>query len=40
MFKEIFSLFYDVLVLNMIFKYVPLRAQAPDIILVSGDRRE
>jgi hypothetical protein len=33
-----FSLFYDVLVLNMFFppQYVQLRAQAPDTAFVSG----
>jgi hypothetical protein len=38
MFKDIFSLFYDVLALNMFFKYIPLRSQAPDTALVSGGR--
>jgi hypothetical protein len=39
-FKEIFELFCDVVVLNMflnIYMYVPLRAEAPD-ALVSGGR--
>jgi hypothetical protein len=38
MFKDIFSLFYDVLALKMFFKYIPLRSQAPDTALVSGGR--
>jgi hypothetical protein len=37
MFKEFFSLFRDLLVLNM-FKHVPLRAQAPYSALVSRGR--
>jgi hypothetical protein len=37
--KELFSLFYDVLVLNF-FKQMPLSAQASDTALVSGERRE
>jgi hypothetical protein len=40
MFKEIFSLFYGVLVLKHFFKYVPLFAQAPDTGVVSGGGRE
>jgi hypothetical protein len=36
MFKEMFLLVYDVLVLAIFFKYVPLHAQAPDNALVPG----
>jgi hypothetical protein len=39
LYKGFFSLLYDVLVLNTLFlKYVTLRAEASDVVTVSGER--